>query len=80
MRNGDSDGHGLPSRMAVASSSLMNLLLNTWPLPIRCCSGIRHCQPAVRAVERVYGVMPSFALVQGTAMARSQGSQWVQSS
>ena len=25
------------------------------PLPTRCCSGMRHCQPASRAIERVYG-------------------------
>ena len=73
---------GSPSRLAittaVASSSLMNLLLNTWPLPTRCCSGMRHCQPASRAVERVYGVS-GVVRTQGTATARSQGSQWVQS-
>ena len=27
--------------------------LPEWPLPMRCCSGMRHCQPAVCAVERV---------------------------
>ena len=49
------------------------------PLPIRCCSGMRHCQPALRAVDRVYGVS-GLTDSHGTAMARLQGSQWVQSS
>ncbi len=43
-------GHpGCDSRMAVASSSLRWWLEYTWPLPMRCCSGMRHCQPAARA-------------------------------
>ncbi len=69
----------LPSRIAVASSSLMYLLENTWPLPMRCCSGMRHCQPAWCAVARVYG-SSSGAEAQGTATARSHGSQCDQSS
>ena len=72
-----------PSRFfrstAVASSSLMWRLQNTWPLPVRCCRGMRHCQPALCAVLRVYGVSGDTD-AQGTAMARSQGSQCVQSS
>ena len=48
---------GLPSRLAIrvaaASSSLIWLLQNTWPLPMRCCKGMRHCHPARCAVERV---------------------------
>ena len=56
-RIGRGSASGAPSRLlistAVASSSLMNLLEYTCPLPMRCCSGMRHCQPALRAVARV---------------------------
>ena len=45
----------------------------------RCCSGMRHCQPALRAVERVSGLQ-SPPSAHGTATARSLGSQCVQSS
>ena len=69
----------LPRRMDVASSGLMNWLLNTWPLPMRFCNGMRHCQPAPCAVERVYG-NSGLTDSQGTASALSQGSQWLQSS
>src|SRR6185503_243557 len=73
----------LPSRffsnVAAASSSLRNLLEYTWPLPMRFCNGMRHCHPAVCAVARVYGSSGP-ELSQGTATARSQGSQCVQSS
>ncbi len=40
---------------------------------------MRQIQPPVCAVERVYGVK-SAERSQGTAQARSQGSQWLQSS
>ncbi len=82
-RTGRGSASGSPSRllirMAVASSSLMNLLEKTWPLPMRCCSGMRHCQPAPRAVARVNGVS-SAAFTHGTATAVSHGSQCDQSS
>ena len=44
------------------------------PLPVRCCSGMRHCQPAPCAVARVNGGSDA-ARALGTAMARSHGSQ-----
>ncbi len=34
------------SNVARASSSLTKRLENTWPLPVRCCSGMRQIQPA----------------------------------
>jgi hypothetical protein len=40
-------------RTDAASSVLMKRLQNTWPLPMRLCSGMRHCQPAECAVARV---------------------------
>ena len=40
---------------------------------------MRHCQPALRAIDRVSGTSGS-ARAHGTAIARSHGSQWVQSS
>ena len=33
----------------------MKALEKTCPLPVRCCKGMRHCQPAVWAVARVKG-------------------------
>ncbi len=69
---------GRPSRLrirrAVASSSLMCALENTWPLPVRCCRPMRHCHPAGRAVAIVYGGS-SAPSSQGTTTARSHGSQ-----
>ena len=44
---------GLASSVACAVASSICALLYTWPLPMRCCNGIRHCQPALCAVERV---------------------------
>jgi hypothetical protein len=46
---------------------------------VRCCKGIRHCHPASRAVDRVYGVVAAMRS-QGTAIARSQGRYALQSS
>src|SRR4051812_9351676 len=56
---------GSPSRpafrLASASSSFMYSLQYTWPLPVRDCNGMRHCQPADLAVDRVYGIgSPTF--------------------
>ena len=66
-----------PSRLArstdVASSSLIRSDEKTYPLPMRCWSGIRHCQPAFRAITRVSGIKGS-TRAQGTATARSQRS------
>jgi len=56
-RIGRGSARGRPSRLpistAAASSSLMKSLQYTWPLPMRFCSGMRHCQPARCAVARV---------------------------
>ena len=41
------------SSLAQASSSLKCSAQKTYPLPTRCCSGMRHCQPASLAVLRV---------------------------
>src|SRR5450631_2407231 len=81
--SGRGSARARPSRLfssvAAASSSLMYALEYTYPFPVRCCNGMRHCQPAARAVERVYGVGgPTFS--HGTARARSHGNQCVQSS
>ena len=50
----------LPSMLAnkpcLACSSARYRLQYTMPLPTRCCSGMRHCQPASRAMDRVYGM------------------------
>src|SRR5688572_30601577 len=48
------------------------------PLPVRCCVGMRHCHPAVRAVDLVYGSRGPLCL-QATANALSHGSQSRQS-
>ena len=62
-----------PNKVARASSSLMKRVENTWPLPVRCCSGMRQIQPPCCAIERVNGVKSALRS-QGTAQARSQGS------
>ena len=63
----------LASRIAAASSSLMRRDEKTWPLPMRCCSGMRHCHPALRAMTRVSGIKGS-TRAHGTAIARSHCS------
>ena len=40
------------ARLVVAHDSWLQ---KTRPLPTRCCSGMRHCQPASCAIARVYG-------------------------
>src|SRR6186713_1754828 len=75
--------NGLPSMefrsSSFAASSARNLLLNTRPLPTRCCNGMHQRQPESCAIERVYGGAASVSSVC-TAAALSHGNQCDQSS